>query len=230
MWCRTRLATRAVNARGARRPSSQAVASSAPTASWPTKWPSANVAGLPMSWRSAATRASGRPSRAPGAAASTVRQVWSQRSSPGTLAWGIPRWRASSGAMTARRPVSSASRRPVDGPLGREQPHELGEGPLAGDVGGQRRLGRDRRRASRARRRSPSVAAKRTARSIRRASSRKRAPGSPTARSMPAARSSRPPKRSTRSPGRPVRVERDRHRVDGEVAAGEVVRRACRRR
>ena len=64
-----------------------------------------------MSWTRAASRTTGRLA----GAASTVRSVWSQRSSPGTLFWGIPRWAARSGAITASSPVSSASRRPMDG-------------------------------------------------------------------------------------------------------------------
>ena len=51
----------------------------------------------------------------PRGAASTERRVWSQRSSPAILFCGTPRCAASSGAMTASRPVSSASRSPTEG-------------------------------------------------------------------------------------------------------------------
>ncbi len=92
--------------------------------------PSANVAGLPMSWRRAAIRTTGRSARA----ASTVRTVWSQRSSPGTLFWGMPRWAASSGEIqprqTGRLERSQPERRHRRG----KEPVELGGDPLAREV------------------------------------------------------------------------------------------------
>ncbi len=79
--------------------------------SCPMKWPSAKVAGLPMSWTSAASRTTGRAT----GAASTDRRVWSHRSSPATLFWGMPRCDASSGEMPASSPVSPSRRSPIDG-------------------------------------------------------------------------------------------------------------------
>ena len=67
---------------------------------------------------SAACRCRGRGprgDRGPVAAPSTVLSVWSQRSSPGILSCGIPRWAARSGEM-ASSPVSAiAARRTDDG-------------------------------------------------------------------------------------------------------------------
>ena len=63
MWFATRWTTRSRTARGERSRSRNSPASSAPTASWRRKWPSAKVDGLPMSWSSAASRTTGRPGR-----------------------------------------------------------------------------------------------------------------------------------------------------------------------
>ena len=97
--------------RGSRSRSRNAPASSAPTTSWPTKWPSANVAGLPMSWSSAASRTTGRAA----GAASTARSVWSQRSSPGDLVLGDPALGGQIGRDRARAGPcrSSAAARPT---------------------------------------------------------------------------------------------------------------------
>ena len=94
------------------------------------------VAGLPRSWSSAASRTTGRPA----GAASTVRSVWSKRSSPSTLFWGTPRCASSSGRTTARSPVVGHQSQPGRGPVRREQLPELRGDPLAGHVGGQRRV------------------------------------------------------------------------------------------
>ena len=125
-------------------------ASRAPTSSWPWKWPSARVDGLPTSWSSAASRTTGRSA----GAASTVRSVWSQRSSPGILFWGIPACAASSGTTTASSPVSCGRRRPTDGARRREQLLELGRDPLAGEMRGEPGVARGSRRGSPARSRT----------------------------------------------------------------------------
>ncbi len=71
-----------------------------------------------------------------------------------------------------------------------------------------------------------SVAARRTARIIRRASSSKRTRGSPTARIVGPSRSARPSNGSSRTApeplGGPPALGAPRHRVDREVATGEV--------
>ena len=111
MWWRTRWRTRSIVSLGKCSLRRRSSAISAPTVSWPRKCPSAAVAGLPTSWRSAASRTIGRSA----GAASTARSVWSQRSSPATLFWATPRCAASSGEMRSSIPVSAASRRPTDG-------------------------------------------------------------------------------------------------------------------
>ena len=130
MWFATRWTTRSRTARGERSRSRNSPASSAPTASWRRKWPSAKVDGLPMSWTSAASRTTGRPA----GAASTDRSVWSQRSSPSTLFCGTPRWAASASSIPASSPVSASSRSPIDGVSAAEQLVELGRDPLAREV------------------------------------------------------------------------------------------------
>ena len=163
--------------------------------------------------------------RVAGPAPSTDRSVWSHRSSPGTLFWGMPRWAASSGEIPASRPVSASRRRPIDGRSARR--------------GASRARPRCARRtgAGRARRRAwipasvagsiddSSVAASRTARIIRRASSSKRTRGSPTARIVGPSRSARPSNGIDQRRRRAARRAARRapgHRVDREVATREV--------
>ena len=118
MWWRTRWATRSVDDRAARGAARAAPrASSAPTASWPQKWPSASVAGLPMSWSSAASRTTG--------------SVAARRRPSAACGPRGPRPRSCSGARRAGRrapagrpsssPVSASSRSPTDGRSAREQ-------------------------------------------------------------------------------------------------------------
>ena len=167
-------------------------------------------------------RPAGRPAGRRGAA-STVRSVWSQRSSPGTLFWGTPRCAASSGRDRREQPGVGQQPEPDRRPLG-----------AARSLSSSAAIRSPDRCATSGARRSiaasvagsiskPSVAASRTARTIRSASSSNRAAGSPTAR---------------RSPRRDVRPAAERvdearaasprlgaapgHRVDREVAAGEV--------
>ena len=170
-----------------------------------------------MSWSSAASRTTGRSA----GAASTVRSVWSQRSSPGILFWGIPRWAARSGEIGASRPVSLSSRSPTDGTGARQQLVELGGDPLARQVGDELGACLDRRPASPARSRSrasppagpPGPSGARPPRTAP-ADRRRRAGRRPRT-------SARPPYGST-SAGRLARPGAPGHRVDREVAAGEV--------
>ena len=129
---------------------------------------------------------------------------------------------ASPGATTASRPVSSASRRPTDGRSAASSRISSTNvrSPETWTASGASAAIAARVAGSTVK---PSVAAKRTARSIRSASSRKRAPGSPTARRIPAARSARPPHRSTTAPGSPSASSGIGHRVHGEVAPREVL-------
>ena len=170
-----------------------------------------------MSWSRAASRTTGRSA----ATASTDRSVWSHRSSPAILFWGIPRWAARSGEIGASRPVSLSSRSPTDGSGAPSSLLELGRDPLAGQVGRPARPVPGSRPASPASTPNPSVADSRTARIIRSASSSNRARGSPTARRTRARASAEPVVRVD-EPGRLARSGAPGHRVDGEVAAGQV--------
>ena len=131
---------------------------------------------------------------------------------PGARRAGAP----SSGARTASSPVSSASRRPTDGR--RRRSSFASSAPIrspetwatSGAFCARSRPG------SRGSISNPSVAAKRTARTIRSASSRNRAAGSPTARSTPrvevgAAR--RTGRRARSGPASPAAVEPDRQAI-----------------
>ena len=169
-----------------------------------------------MSWSRVASRTTGRVA----GAASTARSVWSQRSSPGTLFWGIPRWAARSGEIARSRSVSLISRRPTDG-----------TGAASSLSSSAAIRSPDRWRASSARAwiparvagstPNPSVAASRTARIIRRASSSKRVRASPTARNKRASVSASP-SNGSRKRRRPPGSDPPGHRVDREVAAGQV--------
>ena len=129
---------------------------------------------------------------------------------------------ASSGRTAASRPVVGQEPEPDRRSLRGEDPVELHRDPLAGEVGGERRA-RARIAASVAGSISkPSVAARRTARSIRSASSSNRVPGSPTARSVREAVSARARRTGRRRRGDVARRRAPGHRVDREVAAGEV--------
>ena len=93
-----------------------------------------------MSWSRAVSRVTGRSA----GAASTVRSVWSQRSSPGTLFWGTPRWAAElrredgeqSGLLREPQPDRRSRRR--------EELRELRADPLSREMGDERRVLADR--------------------------------------------------------------------------------------
>ena len=218
MWFRTRSTTRSRTARGAWSRSRKAPGEPCPDRVVPQE-----VAVGERRRLADVVEQGGQPDdrSRPAGAASTDRSVWSQRSSSGTLFWGIPRWAASSAEIAASTPVSLIRRSPTDGSGRGEQPVELGRDPLAGQV-------RDEARA----RLDPGERGRLDARS--RASPRAGRPG-PSAgrppRSGPAGRrrragacastSARPSYGSTR-PGSAARPGAPGHRVDGEVAAGEV--------
>ena len=197
---------------GARRPARRR-----PT-SWPRNRPSAIVAGLPMSWSKAARRIARARSTAP----STARSVWSQRSSPGILFCGTPGCGASSGGDRGEQSGVGQEPQPDRRPVRGEQLPQLvamrSPDRCRDDVG---RVV-DRRPASPARSSKSSVAARRTARSIRSASSSKRVRGIAD-RPQELVRRGRPGRRAGRrgvggSPG----CCAPGHRVDREVAPGEV--------
>ena len=202
MWWRTRWVTWSTVARGTRRRSRQRLGEARArdlVADGSVRRPI--VAGLPMSW-SERGQAEARRSAA---AASTVRSVWSQRSSPGILFWGMPRCAARSGdegeeqagrLQRAGARTTAAGRRAAC----RAPPRCA---PLTGGPRARRWPGSPR--ASRARSSKPSVAARRTARSIRSASSRKRRRGIANGpQERRAARSARPPNGSTSAGARSV--------------------------
>ena len=100
-----------------------------------------------MSWTRAAKRTIVRSSSGAGLVArpaSTVRIVWSHRSSPGILFWATPRWAARSGAIASRTPLSARRRSPIDGRSARSSFVELHGDPLAGQVADERRGRLDR--------------------------------------------------------------------------------------
>ena len=140
---------------------------------------------------------------------------------PATLFWGTPRWAASSGEIVRQEPRVVQEPQPGRRPLGGQELGELGGDPLARQVPRRARpwprcrpasRPRSRSRASwPAERRGPSAA--RPPRTARR--------GSPTARSDRAARSARPSYGST-SDGAAPGLGAPGHRVDREVAPGQV--------
>ncbi len=189
---------------GQRSRSRNASARSAPTVSCPTNRPSAIVAGLPMSWSSAAIRIrTSRPGLGGGGSPARVdRPVRggidrAQRVIPEVLPVDLVLGDADAGQRAratdcASSPESWSSRNPIDGSgARRSRPSSIA------------RRSPERWRMSSARSgiaahvegsiENPSSAARRTARIIRSASSSKRRGGSPTARRSRAATSARPP-------------------------------------
>ena len=168
-----------------------ALGEGAPTRSWPTKWPSAKVAGFPMSCRSAARRNSG---GSPGPAVAPHRR--SGRCDPR----GPPR-----DLGLGHAPLTGqlrGDRRQQAGPLRESETHRLRRSPQQRQQLREHPFPRQPPASGafsaiaasvRGSTLNSSVAANRTARSIRSASSRKRVAGSPTARRYPSARSARPP-------------------------------------
>ena len=168
-----------------------------------------------MSWTSAASRTTGWAT-----AASTVPSVWSQRSSPGILFWGTPACTASSGRTAASRPVDAMSRSPTEGRSAARIRSSSIATRSPGEVGGERRARGDRRE-----RRGLDLEAERRG-EAHRPEHPQRVLLEPRARV--ADRAQRPRGR-VREPAERVdqarRLARRRapgHRVDGEVAAGEV--------
>ena len=172
-----------------------------------------------MSWTSAASRTTGRPA----GAASTERSVWSHRSSPGDLVLGDPALRCQLRRDPGEQPgvAQAAADRPTAAP--RRAACRARSRCARRRGGGRGRPWPGSRPASPASTPKPSVAARRTVRTIRRASSSKRSRGSPTARSR-SGRDVAGPVVRVHQPGRIGRVgaRAPRHRVAGQVAAGEV--------
>ena len=129
MWWRTR--TSIVRC-GPRRPEpcSSSTACAAPTTSWWWKCPSASVAGLPMSWRSAASRTIGRP------AGRSVDRA--QRVVPEVLAVDLVLRHAALRGELRRDDGEQAGllgqSKPDRGTRRREQARELRADPLPGEV------------------------------------------------------------------------------------------------
>ena len=186
--------------------------------------PSANVAGLPMSWSER-----GQPDDRPVGPAPRrrSRSVWSQRSSPAILFWATPRCAASSAEMAASSPVSASSRSPTDGRSARRaacrarrrsaRPTGARRARPVSRIAGQRR-GLDRELE---RRGEPDGAdhPQRVLLEPGRAGRRPRAGRAPRRR-----RARRTDRRAPvqASPGGPRRPRAPGHRVDREVAPREV--------